>query len=127
MIETILVVVGDAVLREFTTVVLRSYGYTVLVASDVGSSVSVAGAHRGPINLFVTDINPGLNGAELPQVILTNRPKLRFLYLFGHTYHDFVRGGLGPRVRLLHKLFSPMSLARTVRDTLESARKDDTG
>jgi len=125
MIETILVAVEDSTLREFTTAILESYGYNTLAASDLNSASSVASAHAGPIHLLVTDINPGTGGAALPAEITTTRPDLRFVYLFGHKYYDFVRGGLGPRVALLHKLFSPMSLARTVRSTLERAATDD--
>lgn len=125
MIETILVVVEDSVLREFTNAVLQSYGYKTLVASHLDSAGSVASAHAGPIHLLVTDVNPGTNGAALPAELTDTRPDLRFLYLFGHKYYDFVRGGLGPRVALLHKLFSPMALARTVRNILERAVGDD--
>ena len=125
MIETILVAVEDSALREFTTAVLQGYGYNTLVASDFESASSVASTHAGPIHLLVTDINPGTGGAALPAEITTTRPDLRFIYLFGHKYYDFVRGGLGPRVGLLHKLFSPMSLARTVRTILERAVGDD--
>ena len=124
MIETILLAVEDSALREFATAVLESYGYTVLVASDLESANSVSAGYHGSIHLLVTDINPGMNGMALPPEI-TTRPNLRFLYLFGHRYFDFVRGGLGPRVALLHKLFSPMSLARTVRSILEHAGTDD--
>ena len=125
MIETILVAVEDSVLREFTIAILESYGYNTLAASDLSSAVSVASAHAGPIHLLITDVNPGTGGAALPAEITTTRPDLRFIYLFGHKYYDFVRGGLGPRVGLLHKLFSPMSLARTVRTILERAVGDD--
>ena len=125
MIETILVVVEDSALREFTTSILESYGYNTLIAPDLDSASSVASTHAGPIHLLVTDINPGTSGAALPAEITTTRPDLRFVYLFGHKYYDFVRGGLGPRVALLHKLFSPMSLARTVRSILERAVGDD--
>ncbi len=125
MIETILVAVEDSTLREFTVAILESYGYNTRVASHLDSASSVASAHAGTIHLLVTDINPGTNGAALPAEITTARPNLRFLYLFGHKYYDFVRGGLGPRVGLLHKLFSPMSLARTVRGILEQAAAED--
>ena len=124
MIETILLVVEDSALRELAAAILESYGYNILVASDLDSANRVSAGHHGPIHLIVTDINPGTNGmAFTPEI--TTRPNLRFLYLFGHKYFDFVRGGLGPRVGLLHKLFSPMSLARAVRAILEQARPAD--
>lgn len=125
MSETILVVVEDSVLREFTTVVLESYEYSVLMASDVDAATTLAADHPDPIHVLVTDINPGPNGAALPVELTSTRPNLRFLYLFGHKHDDVLLRAVGPRVGLLHKLFVPMSLARKVRELLERARADE--
>jgi DNA-binding response OmpR family regulator len=125
MSDTILVVAGDAVLREFTKAVLQSYGYKVIVASGVDGASDIAVTHPGPIHLVVTDLNPGPNGAAFPAELTGARPNLRFLYLFGHKQDDVVLRALGPRVGLLHKLFVPMSLARKVRDLIERSRADD--
>lgn len=119
--ETILVVVEDAVVREFATFVLLSYGYNVFAASEIRAGTTLAAAHRGSIHLLISDVNPGATGLGLPAQLTRAHPNLRFVYVFGHKDDDVVHGTLGPGVGLIRKLFSPSSLARTVRDTLDWA------
>lgn len=118
MSETILVAVEDPLLREFTTGVLRLYGYNVLVASDADGAAAVASRHQASIHLMITDINPGPNGSGISVLITRRHPNLRFLYLFGHKDEGARLRALGPRVGLLHKLYLPMSLGRKIRDLL---------
>ncbi len=63
---------------------------------------------------------PGLNGRELAERLLVDRPNMHVLYMSGYTDHAVLRDSiLKSGANFLQKPFSPLSLASKVRDVLE--------
>jgi PAS domain S-box-containing protein len=121
--ETILLVEDEEALRGLLRQVLQSYGYVVLEARDGQDGLWMAGQHSGPIHALVTDlVMPRMGGRELAEHLLRQRPDLRILFMSGHTEDpDLQRGKFGPGAAFVHKPFSPLALARRVRQLLDSA------
>jgi CheY-like chemotaxis protein len=120
--ETILLVEDEEAVRTLTHLVLESYGYTVLVASDGQHGLDTAERHPGTIEVLVTDVvMPRLGGRELAEQLLRVRPNVKVVFMSGYTEDGGLRRGDGPTgTAFMHKPFSPLALARTVRHLLDS-------
>jgi CheY-like chemotaxis protein len=120
--ETVLLVEDEDAVRTLSRLVLQSSGYTVLEARDGQDGVEVAGRHPGPIHLLVTDlVMPRMSGPQLADALAGSRPRLRALFVSGYSDEAVVRhGGLEAGHPFLQKPFSPMSLARKVREVLDA-------
>jgi two-component system, cell cycle sensor histidine kinase and response regulator CckA len=117
--ETVLVCEDEPDLRALALEVLQELGYTVLEAGDGKHALEVSSAHAGSIDLLVTDlVMPRMNGAELATRLIQER-KLRVLYMSGYTETSLVPGRDMPGTKFLQKPFSPVVLARAVRDVLD--------
>jgi CheY-like chemotaxis protein len=119
--ETIFVVEDEPAVRAVVRQVLRQHGYQVLEAGHGGEALEVAGRHRGPIDLLVTDvILPGISGGELAGHLTRRHPGLRVLYLSDYPDETLARHGVQARdVPFLSKPFLPATLAYKVREALE--------
>ena len=119
--ETILVAEDAGAVRELTKTVLEGHGYHVLVADNGQNALEIAQRYAGRIDLLLTDVvMPGLNGGQLAELLTAKYSGLHVLFMSGYT-NDAVlqRGILAPGNVLLQKPFSPVSLARAVRDVLD--------
>lgn len=119
-LETVLVVEDEDAVRALICKVLRTQGYPVLEAANGAAALRQLETHRGPVHLVITDmVMPGMTGAELAARIRRTRPDLRFLFISGYTEDELVRRGVADgRLVLLEKPFSPVVLARRVREML---------
>ena len=81
----ILIVDDEACVCEVASRILRLAGYTTLTASD-GPDALLAVELNGPVDLLVTDlIMPLMLGDELARQLRRRLPRLRVLYLTGHS------------------------------------------
>ncbi len=121
--ETLLLVEDDHGVRELAVAGLRAHGYTVLSALDGRAALDVAGQHRGPIALLVTDVvMPHMSGGELANQLRLRRPDIRVLFVSGYTNDAVVREGvLLSEVAFLQKPYSPTDLAVSVRHVLDAS------
>jgi len=121
--ETILVVDDSEALRPVVTRTLRHYGYAVLEAATGDDAARLAEQESNSIHLLLTDIvMPGMSGPELARTLLRWHPALRVLFMSGYAENAIVREGLRhPRAGFIEKPFSPETLAREVRRSLDSA------
>ncbi|HEU5260212.1 MAG TPA: response regulator [Gemmatimonadales bacterium] len=121
--ETVLVVEDAAAVRAVTRQVLERQGYTILEAPNGAAALHLAATHHGPIHLLLTDVvMPALSGRPLAERLTQLRPETRVLYTSGYTDDSIVRHGiLEPGIAYLQKPFTPASLARKVRDVLDTA------
>jgi CheY-like chemotaxis protein len=108
--------------RELAQQVLQDEGYQVLTASSGQRALALAEQHTGPIHLLLTDvIMPGIDGSEVADHLAATRPGLKVLYMSGHMgdamRHQHVREA---DVAFLPKPFSPVALARKVRQMLDT-------
>jgi two-component system, cell cycle sensor histidine kinase and response regulator CckA len=120
--QTILLVEDEELVRHLVQKVLKANGYTVLVAASGADAERVAGEHEGSIHLLMTDVVlPGINGRQVAERLTVERPGIKVLYLSGYTDDAIVRHGvLEAGVAFLQKPFTPMVLARKVREVLDS-------
>ena len=122
--ETVLVVEDEAVVRDLAKRILERLGYQVLVAAGSREGLRIVAEHGGSIDLLVTDvIMPHMSGIEFARSAHDVRPTLPVLFMSGYTDDELGRGELlDSQVPFLQKPFSPETLGRKVRDTIERAR-----
>jgi len=122
--ETVLVVEDAASVRMVTRQVLERYGYVVLEAPNGETALHLAAKHHGPIQLLLTDVvMPGLSGRQLAEQLAQLRPDMKVLYASGYADHAIVHHGiLESGIAYIQKPFTPESLARRVRQVLDSSR-----
>jgi len=116
--ETILLVEDEGFVREVTSEVLESAGYTVLKASNATEALQAFGEFQGEVHLLLTDvIMPGKSGRELAQELRATQPGLKTIFMSGYSDHQVLRQDA--RAWYVAKPFSVESLARTIRRVLE--------
>lgn len=121
--ETVLVVEDEPSVREVMARVLEMLGYCVLEANDGLDATERMRACDGSVALVISDvIMPRMTGRELSEYIAEEWPNTRMLLTSGYTQEH-----LGKYVKLsvnaafLSKPFTPDSLARKVREVLDSS------
>jgi len=119
--EVVLLVEDDANLRALTRDILASEGYSVLESENVEDALRIAGSREGPIDLLLTDVvMPHMSGRSLADAVKGRRPEVSVLYMSGYTDDAIVHHGvLDPGIALLEKPFTPLALARKVREALD--------
>ena len=120
--EAILLVEDQEEVRKLVRRMLEARGYRMLVAASGPEALRLAEQHRGTIDLLVTDVvMPGMSGREVALLLAPAHPKMKVLYLSGYTDESVVRHGiLEPGIAFLQKPFSAETLARKLREVLDS-------
>ncbi|MDJ0752619.1 MAG: ATP-binding protein [Ardenticatenaceae bacterium] len=122
--ETILLVEDDQEVSDLAQQILEHHGYLVLPASGE-SAVSLCRSYEGPIHLLLTDvIMPGVSGPDLARYILEERPEIGVLYMSGYTDNILSLHGIDEGITLLSKPFTPQTLAKKVRATLNEIQEN---
>ena len=121
--EVVLVVDDDRDVRHVAVMTLQELGYSVLEAENGPQALKVL-ASEPRVDLLFTDIvmPGGMNGLELAQESLRQRPDLKVLY--ASSYAHGVAGGVGttgPGAEILIKPYRDRDLARAVRMALGPA------
>jgi signal transduction histidine kinase len=113
---TVLVVDDDDDVRRMVERALRRAGYTVITAASGPDALGRARAHRGAIDLLLTDmVMPGMTGQELLRELAAERPRLEVVFMSG--YHQ--GAPIDPR-RFVAKPFDRDTLLGTVSEVLAS-------
>jgi nitrogen-specific signal transduction histidine kinase/CheY-like chemotaxis protein len=122
--ETVLLVEDDAAVCELVRAVLTSHGYKVLTARHPEEAEKICARDSNGIELLLTDvIMPGMSGAELFQRVSLQKPRMKVLFMSGYIDDSLVRQGIQEKeVAFLQKPFSPLSLAKKVREVLDGLR-----
>ena len=115
--ETILLVEDDSMLRELVTDILRSSGYSVLVAGEPSEAETISAQCEGHIDLLLTDVvMPIMNGHELAKRITASRTTTKVVYMSGYT-DELVELDAG--TLFLQKPFTPSTLIQKLREVLD--------
>jgi CheY-like chemotaxis protein len=119
--ETILLVEDEEGVRELVRDYLRNNGYHVLEAADGVKAQDLAAAHRGPIQLLITDVvMPRVSGRELATRLTAARPHMKVLYISGYTDDSIFRHGvLEGGMAFLQKPFTLKSIGQKIREVLD--------
>jgi PAS domain S-box-containing protein len=120
--ETVLLVEDERSVRALARKVLASVGYRVLEAANAAEALNMAHGQDGPIHLLLTDVVlPHMGGRELAESLAMFYPNAKVLFMSGHTEDAIIRHGVLTRgIPFLHKPFTPDTLARKVREVLDS-------
>jgi CheY-like chemotaxis protein len=120
--ETVLLVEDEQAVRKLSRFVLESSGYMVLEASGGPDALAIAQSHAGAIDLLVTDVvMPRMSGRQLANALGQLRPATRVLFMSGYTDEAILRHGVTEASPgFLQKPFSPIGLARKVREVLDA-------
>jgi PAS domain S-box-containing protein len=121
--ETVLIAEDEDGVRHVAKAILEIQGYTVLAAETGDAAARVSAEHTGRIDLLLTDVvMPGMGGRALAEAVRGQRPGTRILYMSGYTDDAVIRSGVeASRDWFIQKPFTPLSLARRVREVLDSS------
>jgi len=119
--ETILIVEDEENVRELLLRSLARHGYTLLTAHDGHDALRVAARYKGAIDLVLTDVvMPHMGGPELVASMRARLPAVKALLMSGYTDDAMVRHGLlMADVSFIQKPYTPLALARKIRDVLD--------
>jgi two-component system, cell cycle sensor histidine kinase and response regulator CckA len=119
--ETILLVEDEPGVRGIARLALESQGYRVLEAENGKSGKTLCEKHGEEISIVVTDVvMPGMSGREMVESIRLRNPQVKILYMSGYTDDVVVRAGvIDQSDAFIEKPFSPLTLARKVREVLD--------
>jgi DNA-binding NtrC family response regulator len=113
---TILVVEDDDGVRQFSSIVLRNSGYTVLTAASGDEALVIATQRTERIDVVLTDvIMPGLSGPQVVERLLAIHPNLGVICSSGFVETSALLEQLrDPRWRFLPKPYTPRQLREVV-------------
>jgi CheY-like chemotaxis protein len=122
--EVVLLVEDEDAIRKLARMILEASGYVVLDSRNGREGLALCEAHQGQIDLLVTDVMmPELGGRELAEGALKLRPRLKVIFMSGHTEDTVLKEGVEEGAAFLQKPFTPAALAQKVRETLDSANR----
>jgi two-component system cell cycle sensor histidine kinase/response regulator CckA len=117
--KTILIVEDEPSVLSVLAASLKHAGYRVLTADGPQQALELFRAKNGAIDLLLTDVvMPGMNGAELADVVLREHPGIRVLCIAGMPDTPVVRSLVERGYAFLPKPFLPPELTRRVAELL---------
>ena len=123
--ETILLVEDEEAVRVFAVSVLKRQGYEVLEAHNGLQAIELLERTDANVKMLVTDVvMPEMGGPELVARLRELHPTLPVLYMSGYAERAIVHNGLvKSKQAFLQKPFTPIVLARKVREVLDKAAR----
>lgn len=119
--ETILLVDDNEQVKSALGAILGMRGYKVLQAENGPKALELAENYSGNIDLLVTDmVMPNMNGRELAEILSSQRPQLKVIYMSGFTEDFVLRQGVTKGTAFLRKPASAADLLQKVREMLDS-------
>ncbi|MEO7085471.1 MAG: PAS domain S-box protein [Gemmatimonadaceae bacterium] len=120
---TILLVEDDDAVRALANRVLKSAGFTVLVAASGHAAIEVARDYAGHISLVLSDVvMPGISGLELASVLESTRPGIAVLLMSGYPDAEIGRRGTRTQNAIIEKPFTRDTLVARVHGAIAEHR-----
>jgi signal transduction histidine kinase len=119
--EHILLVEDDTSVRRLSKELLVRLGYSVTEAASGRAGLALGSDDTRHFDLALCDVILGdMSGPEVAEALSALRPSIRVLYMSGYTDEAIVRTGvLDEGKPFLRKPFTPMQLAKKIRDLLD--------
>jgi CheY-like chemotaxis protein len=120
--QTVILLADDEVLiRNVASKVLQSAGYFVLAANDGEEALNISRHYPGTIHALLSDVNmPNLDGLELREQILLERPGTKVLLMSGQIESP------AKSIPFLRKPFGSSVLKERMHQLLDSEPLTDT-
>ena len=124
--EHILLVEDDPSVRRLSNELLVRLGYSVTEAASGRAGLALGSDDTRHFDLALCDVILGdMSGPSVAEALSALRPSIRVLYMSGYTDEAIVKTGvLDEGKPFLQKPFTPMQLARKIREVLD---EPDTG
>jgi CheY-like chemotaxis protein len=121
--ETILLIEDEEAVRKLVRRTLEKHGYQLLVAASGTEALELAQNYTASIQLVISDVvMPQMGGREVAEQLKAVRPGIQILFISGYTENTMMRGGnVSEGETFLQKPFTPLTLARRVREMLDKA------
>jgi PAS domain S-box-containing protein len=119
--EVVLVAEDDAALRQLSSIVLESFGYTVITAENGEDAITKFMENREHIDLVIIDmIMPKKSGKEVCTAIRKVTPEVKILFTSGYTMDTLKTDDLTAcGADFISKPFLPSDLLKRVREVLD--------
>jgi len=123
--ECILLVEDEDGVRQHLKDTLLGLNYTVLEANGSEASLTILEDRTKRIDLLLTDVvMPGLNGRELSEIAVKQRPGLKVLFMTGYSRNAIVHHGrLDPGRALIQKPITENELSNRIQSLLRPEGK----
>ena len=115
----VLVVDDDPDVRRFLSASLETLGFVVVVAEDGERGLAVLEG-ADPDLVLVDFAMPGMNGAQMAQVVRARRPDLPIIFASGYSDTAAIENAVGRSAVLLRKPFGVSDLEAVLRSALGS-------
>jgi nitrogen-specific signal transduction histidine kinase/ActR/RegA family two-component response regulator len=124
--EHVLLLEDDPSVRRLAKDQLTRLGYSVIEAASGRAGMALGSDDTRHFDLVVCDVMLGdMSGPSVAEALQALRPEIRVLYISGYTDDVIMRTGVLEQGRpFLQKPFTPMQLARKIREVLESRETD---
>lgn len=111
--KVILIAEDDVVVRSIAQIVLEAAGYFVLPAHDGADALNISRQYPGTIHVLLSDVQmPNIDGLQLREQILFERPETRVLLMSAHLESS------AENIQILRKPFRPSVLVERIRQLL---------
>jgi signal transduction histidine kinase/ActR/RegA family two-component response regulator len=119
--EHILLVEDDPSVRRLSKELLTRLGYSITEAASGRAGLALGSDDTRHFDLALCDVILGdMSGPAVAEALSALRPSIRVLYMSGYTDEAIVRTGvLDEGKPFLQKPFTPMQLAKKIREVLE--------
>jgi PAS domain S-box-containing protein len=120
--ERVLVVEDEPTVRAGAVRTLQRYGYQVIEAANGDEALALGQAALTRIDLLLTDVvMPRMSGRQLAEQVRLVKPGVPVLFVSGYTDDAIIRAPSRDQgVSFLQKPFTPVILARAVRELLDA-------
>jgi two-component system cell cycle sensor histidine kinase/response regulator CckA len=116
--KVILVADDESAIHNSVREILDDEGYEVLMAADGNEALLLSNAHKGNIDLLLTDVEmPCVDGVTASKRFLCDRPNAKVLFISGGT----TLLGLSRQLHFLRKPFSLDELLAKVDEILQDS------
>jgi len=124
--ESILLIENDPSVRRLGRELLARLGYSVTEASSGRAGIAIGGDDSRHFDLVLCDVMLGdVSGTAVAEALRALRPAVRVLFMSGYADDAIVRTGVLEEGRpFLQKPFTPVQLARKIREVLEDRETD---
>ena len=118
--ETVLVVEDEGAILLIVKSILKGFGYKVMATDSPSEALNLARNCNEEIDLLITDvIMPKMNGRDLANRLLLDRPNMKCLYMSGYTSDVIANQGvLEKNVNFIQKPFRTKELISKVQEIL---------